>query len=173
MEFSRQEYWSGLPFPTPGNLPHSGTEPIPPSSPALAGRFFTTAPPGKLSNTRYLINICCGKRQGEEDKRLEKLPREIIEKAKQTFLLANGSKLTFASGVTTGFGGNCTSVALRIVFSCRMSCWDWLWPKGYHIKKKTKNTKVGLWLKLKRTQFKSKEKGKVNMYFHKNCWKKL
>ena len=42
---SRQEYWSGLPFPPPGNLPDSG---IKPSSSALAGRFFTTlTPPGK------------------------------------------------------------------------------------------------------------------------------
>ena len=37
MEFSRQEYWSGLPFPSPGDLPHKGTEP---TSPALAGGFF-------------------------------------------------------------------------------------------------------------------------------------
>ena len=44
MEFSRQEYWSGLPFPSPGVLPHSGIEP---ASLALAGGFFTTEPPGK------------------------------------------------------------------------------------------------------------------------------
>ena len=37
MGFSRQEYWNGLPFPPPGNLPVSGTEP---ASPALAGGFF-------------------------------------------------------------------------------------------------------------------------------------
>ena len=37
--FSRQEYWSGLPFPPPGHLPHPG---IKPTSPALAGGFFTT-----------------------------------------------------------------------------------------------------------------------------------
>ena len=47
MEFSRQEYWSGLPFSTPGYLPNLGIEPMYPISPALAGRFFTTAPPGK------------------------------------------------------------------------------------------------------------------------------
>ena len=41
---SRQEKWSGLPFPTPGDLPDPGIEP---RSPALAGRFFTTEPPGK------------------------------------------------------------------------------------------------------------------------------
>ena len=43
-EFSREEYWNGLPFPSPGNLPNPG---IKPTSPALAGRFFTTEPPGK------------------------------------------------------------------------------------------------------------------------------
>ena len=37
------KYWSGLLFPTPGDLLHPGMEP---TSPALAGRFFTTAPPG-------------------------------------------------------------------------------------------------------------------------------
>ena len=44
MEFSRQEYWSGLSFPTSGDLPHPGIKPV---SPALAGRFFTTVPLGK------------------------------------------------------------------------------------------------------------------------------
>ena len=44
MEFPRQKYWSGLPFPLPGDLPDPGIEPL---SPALAGRFFTTEPPGK------------------------------------------------------------------------------------------------------------------------------
>ena len=42
VEFSRQEYWSGLPFPSPGELPHPGTEPASLLSPALAGGFFTT-----------------------------------------------------------------------------------------------------------------------------------
>ena len=43
MEFSRQEYWSGLPFPTPGDLPDPGSTPMSLTSPALAGRFFTTS----------------------------------------------------------------------------------------------------------------------------------
>ena len=47
MEFSRQEYWSGLPFPIPGDLPCPGIKPVPPASPALASRFFTTEAPGK------------------------------------------------------------------------------------------------------------------------------
>ena len=42
MEFSRQEYWSGLPFPSPGDLPDTGIEPASLTSPALAGGFFTT-----------------------------------------------------------------------------------------------------------------------------------
>ena len=47
MEFSRQEYWSGLPFPTPGALPGSGIKPASLAVPALAREFFTTTPPGK------------------------------------------------------------------------------------------------------------------------------
>ena len=47
MEFPKQKYWSGLSFPSPDDLPDSGTEPPPPVSPALAGGFFTTEPPGK------------------------------------------------------------------------------------------------------------------------------
>jgi len=44
--FPRQEYWSGLPFPSPGDLPDPGAKPV---SPALAGGFFTTEPPVKPS----------------------------------------------------------------------------------------------------------------------------
>ena len=43
MGFSRQEYWSGLPLPSPGDLPNPGTEPTSLMSPALAGGFFTTS----------------------------------------------------------------------------------------------------------------------------------
>ena len=44
MEFPRQAYWSGLPFPSPGDLPDTGVEP---ASPALTGGFFITEPLGK------------------------------------------------------------------------------------------------------------------------------
>ena len=44
---SRQEYWSGLPFPPPGGGANPGVEPASLVSPALAGGFFTAAPPGK------------------------------------------------------------------------------------------------------------------------------
>ena len=43
MGFSRQECWSGLPFPSPGDLPDPGMEPGSLTSPALAGGFFTTS----------------------------------------------------------------------------------------------------------------------------------
>ena len=42
--YPRQEYWNGLPFPSPGDLPDPEVEP---ASPALAGGFFITEPPGK------------------------------------------------------------------------------------------------------------------------------
>ena len=43
MGFSRQAYWSGLPFPSPGDLPDPGTKPTSFMSPALAGGFFSTS----------------------------------------------------------------------------------------------------------------------------------
>ena len=54
MGFPKQEYWSGLPFPSPGDLPDPGIEP---RSPAWAGGFFTTEPPGKPQEwyTRMLM----------------------------------------------------------------------------------------------------------------------
>ena len=45
MEFSRQEYWSGLACPPPGDLPDSGIEPVSLTFPALAGGFFITSAP--------------------------------------------------------------------------------------------------------------------------------
>ena len=46
MEFSREEYWSGLPFPSPGDLPDPGIEP---GSPTLEADALTSEPPGKES----------------------------------------------------------------------------------------------------------------------------
>ena len=47
MRLSQQEYWSGLSFPPSGDLPDPGIEPASPVSPALTGRIFSSAPPGK------------------------------------------------------------------------------------------------------------------------------
>ena len=52
MGFSRQEYWSGLPFPSPGDLPNPGIEP---RSPALEEDALTSEPPGKLRVVPILI----------------------------------------------------------------------------------------------------------------------
>ena len=46
MEFSRQEYWSGLPFPSPGDLPNPGIEPV---SPTMQADALPSEPPGKLN----------------------------------------------------------------------------------------------------------------------------
>ena len=48
MEFSRQEHWSGVPFPLPRDLPNSGIKPEFPGSPTLAGRFFTISAPERV-----------------------------------------------------------------------------------------------------------------------------
>ena len=53
MGFSKQEYWSGLPCPPPGDLPNPGTEPESLMSPALAGGFFTTNATWEAPNMLY------------------------------------------------------------------------------------------------------------------------
>ena len=65
--FPRQEYWSRLPFPPPGDLPNPGIER---TSPALAGRFFTTEPPGKpLGKVGWaLIHASWGSSKGVSDR---------------------------------------------------------------------------------------------------------
>ena len=55
MEFSRKEYWSGLPFPSPGNLPDPGMELVFAVSPELAGIFITIEPHGKPSVTLDML----------------------------------------------------------------------------------------------------------------------
>ena len=54
MGFSRQEYWSGLPCPPPGDLADPGIEPV---FPALEGRFFTTDTPGKHIHLYFFFNF--------------------------------------------------------------------------------------------------------------------
>ena len=57
MGLSRQKYWSGLPYPPPGDLPDLGIKPVSSASPALSGRFFTTEPPGKPQEA---VTSCLG-----------------------------------------------------------------------------------------------------------------
>ena len=60
MEFSRQEYWNGLLFPPPGDLPNPQIEPASPAAPTLAGGSFSTEPPGKppLAIFRDIFDCC-------------------------------------------------------------------------------------------------------------------
>ena len=51
--FSRQEYWSGLPFPPPGDLPYPGIKSVSLTSPALADRFFTTRATWEAPTLKY------------------------------------------------------------------------------------------------------------------------
>ena len=53
MEFSRQEYWCGLPCPSLGDLPNPGIEPMSLMSPALVGQFFTTSATWEAQYNRY------------------------------------------------------------------------------------------------------------------------
>ena len=55
MGFPRQEYWSGLPFPTPGDVPKTGIKPGFFMSPAFAGGFFTTSTPWEIPPVRMAI----------------------------------------------------------------------------------------------------------------------
>ena len=60
MGFSRQEYWSGLPFPSPGDLPDPGIEP---RSPALQADALTSEPPGKKAECQRIDASNCGARE--------------------------------------------------------------------------------------------------------------
>ena len=67
MGFSVQEYWNGLPYPPPGDLPDPGIEPMSLMSPTLVGGFFTTSTTWEtltlystlqLMRSQYLLNEC-------------------------------------------------------------------------------------------------------------------
>ena len=73
MGFSRQEYWSGLPFSSPGDLPDPGIEPATLMSPALAGGFFTTRATWEASSTMYncaLVGVLEGPGQSHTERLL-------------------------------------------------------------------------------------------------------
>ena len=57
MEFPRQEHWTGLPFPPPGDLPDPGMEPESLRSPALASRFLTTSTSWEVNQLHMITKI--------------------------------------------------------------------------------------------------------------------
>ena len=77
MGFSRQQYWSGLPFPSPEDLPDPG---IKPSSPALASGFFTAEPPGKpvyFSTISMILKSSKLQACSSWDRKVTELKREL------------------------------------------------------------------------------------------------
>jgi len=68
MGFPKQVYWSGLPFPSPRDLPNPGIEP---TFPALAGGFSTTEPPGKPSVLLYSHKLNIDLRGEMEEKEIQ------------------------------------------------------------------------------------------------------
>ena len=66
MEFSRQEYWSGLPFPSPGDLPNPEIEPGSPVSPALQADSLLSESPGKAVDLFKIVLLKHLKTTGKE-----------------------------------------------------------------------------------------------------------
>ena len=78
MGFPRQEYWTGLPFAAPRDLPDPGTKPTSPMPPALAGRFFITSATWSSSKSkRVKISSITGSHE-------VKMMKKIFEKVNRT-----------------------------------------------------------------------------------------
>ena len=85
MGFLKQEYWSGLPFYSPGDLPDPGLKPVSFVSPALAGKFFITEPPGCLKDMLSILKCTSQysltppptlpQRHTQSSKKMEIMPR--------------------------------------------------------------------------------------------------
>ena len=112
VRFPRQGYWSGLdglPFPLPGGLPDLGIEP---SSPALAGRFFIAAPPGKHSRQQWEgILVVPGPEETcsrwEEQRQLRSvLPLPVRRRPLPGPLLAEGRSIRCSCHVGEAHRGN-------------------------------------------------------------------
>ena len=100
--FSRQEYWSGLPFPSPGDVPDWGIEP---ESPAWAGGFFTTEPPGKPKYFHTICTFtCCG------------IGDELM--SSDQLIVSNGAEiLIFLEDDIDGWDGSGEIAALEMVWN--------------------------------------------------------
>ena len=82
MEFSGQEYWSGLPFPSPGDLPDPGIEP---GSPALQADSLPSEPPGKPPTVWTII---FKKKKGKKTKEIQKLLLQLCQQLENLVLFA-------------------------------------------------------------------------------------
>ena len=87
MGFSRQEYWSWLPFASPGDLPGAGIKPTSLTSPVLAGRFFTSSATWEATNDLWvgLKNITVSERSQAGKTGYYMIPlHEVSRKGKAT-----------------------------------------------------------------------------------------
>ena len=115
MGFSRQEYWSGLPFPSPGDLPDPGIEP---ASPVLAGGFFATEPPRKTP-PQWLITV-------------SKTSPKVMRNASNFIMLEDlGSQESRWNTVGESVSALWASGRLRSQPWC-FSGWALGWPGGFH-----------------------------------------
>ena len=80
MQFPRQEYWSVLPFPPPGDLPDPGMEP---SFPCIAGGFFMSEPPGKLKVSQTMVYLQKNKKPSDP----RSIPWGFTQRAHTSFVL--------------------------------------------------------------------------------------
>ena len=121
MGFFRQEYWSRLPFSAQGDPPHPGIEPESAVSPALAGRFSTTEPPGKPRGDRKI---------GNSWRRLYRssllVPHSIDGLSSSTGCQATPS-CTVQRWAGTLWGSMCLLQGLR-KHLCILSPMTWAWP---------------------------------------------
>ena len=141
MGFSRQEYWSELPFPPPWDLPDVGIEPTSSAFPALAGRLLTTEPSGKSNNS--LDTKSCAEKQSLVTYLWKSSPvgascmlsRSAVSNSMTPWTVARQAPLTVGS-----FSGASSQPRDWTHFSC-VSCigrkiiYHWAtweaWPHGY------------------------------------------
>ena len=107
MGFSRQEYWSGLSFSSPGDLPDPGIEPSSTMSPALAGGFFTTSTTWQKYVNHELLDIQAGFRKGRGTRDQIANIRWIMEKAREFQKKSISALLTMPKPLTVWITINC------------------------------------------------------------------
>ena len=100
MGFSRQEYWSGLPFPSPGDLPNPGIEP---RSLALQADALTSEPPGKPQGLAHVI----------QNSRLQPNPKLLKQKRKKEVLVREMKPGSFGLQVWLHLGAE-TSLEIHL-----------------------------------------------------------
>ena len=86
MGLSRQEYWSGLPFPSPGDLPEPGIEP---RSPILQADTLTSAPPGKPQNLEIKMESQINSLETRIEMMQERFNKDLEEMKKSQFIMNN------------------------------------------------------------------------------------